>query len=350
MSEETYAAVQRFPRVIGVDVGGTQLRVAVLSGATLLSRISMLTGRHNTPNNLITHISVAIQQAIEQSDTDLEQIAGIGIGVPGPVNGRTGEVFMLPNLPGWDHVPLRDILQQDFGETPVFVENDANAAGLGEYIFGAGRDYNDVVYLTVSTGIGSCVIIDGRILRGASGTAGEIGHTTVDLHGERCNCGNVGCLERVASGTAIAHRANEAIAAGTGVDLLAFARTLEEHQDGVYKAEWPLRVDAETVARAAEAGVPLAREIITQAAQGLGVGLVNIIHSFNPEMIILGGGVIQIGPLFMEPAAQIVRERAMKGPREAARIVPAQLGENVGLIGAGALIYHSMEKNALFQR
>ena len=219
--------------------------------------------------------------------------------------------------------------------------------------------------------------MDGKILEGANGSAGELGHMTIDWHGERCNCGNIGCLESIASGTNIARKANEAIHAGEGIELLTFARTMLEHsstvpdpsalptqghdantvelrssifagrdelnedsQTGSVQEEEHLHVNARTVALAAEAGVPLARAIIQNAAEAIGVGLVNIIHCFNPEIIILGGGVTQMGPMLMEPALRVVQERAMKFPRESVRIVQAQLGHNVGLIGAGALIYY----------
>ena len=364
MSQETTVDSQNLPLVIGVDLGGTQLRTAVLRGATLLSRVGLLTGENPTPDRIIPRIYNAIEQSLSEAHTTLDQIAGIGIGAPGPLDNRTGIVFAPPNMPGWDRVPLRDIFQEHF-KIPIFVENDANAAGLGEYMFGAGRDCKDMVYLTVSTGIGGGVIINGQIMEGASGTAAEIGHMTIDWRDGRCKCGNTGCLEYLASGTAIARMANEAIAAGQGAELLAFARTMLEHTDAVPdKSALPtsgdmedddlgkdveslgetvplaLHVNARTVARAAEANIPVARDIIARAAEALGVGLVNIIHIFNPEMIILGGGVTQMGPMLMEPVMHVVQERAMKVPREAVRIMLAQLGTNVGLIGAGALIYH----------
>jgi len=364
MNQETTVDQQNLPLVIGVDLGGTQMRTAVLRGATLLSRVGLLTGENPTPDRIIPRIYNAIEQALIEAHTTLDQIAGIGIGAPGPLDNRTGIVFAPPNLPGWDRVPLRDIFQEHF-KIPIFVENDANAAGLGEYMFGAGRGSKDMVYLTVSTGIGGGVIINGQIMEGASGTAAELGHMTIDWQGERCNCGNIGCLEYLASGTAIARMANEAIAAGQGAELLAFARTMFEHTDTVPdRSALPtsdateeddleenvlsfgetvplhLHVNARTVARAAEANIPLARAIIARAAEALGVGLVNIIHIFNPEMIILGGGVTQMGPMLMEPVLHVVQERAMKVPRDAVRIVLAQLGTNTGLVGAGALIYY----------
>lgn len=364
----------QLPLVIGVDLGGTQIRTAVLRGPTLLSRVGLLTGEQPTPDRIIPRIFAAVQEALEKAGTTLGQIAGIGLAAPGPMDNKTGVIFAPPNLPGWNHVPLRDIFTEQF-HIPVFVENDANTAGLGEYMFGAGRGSSNMVYLTISTGIGGGVIMNGKILEGCNGTAGELGHMTIDWHGERCSCGNIGCLENIASGTSIARKANEAIQAGEGIELLTFARTMLEHSSTVSdrsalptqghdpstvelqsfvfeghgdpdasvnagEQQEHLHVNTRTVALAAEAGVPVARAIIQNAAEALGVGLVNIIHCFNPEIIILGGGVTQMGPMLMEPALRVVQERAMQVPREAVRIVQAQLGENVGLIGAGALIYY----------
>ncbi len=322
------------PLVIGVDLGGTQIRTGVLRGSNLLSRVSSLTGKDPAPERVMPRIFAAVEEALEQAGTTLNQTAGIGVASPGPIDYKTGVIFAPPNLPGWGRVPLRDLFTEHF-HVPVFIENDAHSAGLGEYMFGAGRGCSNMVYMTISTGIGGGVIIDGKIVEGAKGTAGELGHMTIDWRGERCNCGNIGCLEYIASGTGIARAANEAIRSAEGIELLAFARTLLEHS-----GEEELQIDAQTVALAAEAGVPLARAIIQNAAEAIGTGLVNIIHCFNPEMIILGGGVIQMGPMLMEPALRVVQERAMKVPRESARIVQAQLGANAGLIGAGALIYY----------
>ncbi len=355
---------QNLPFVVGVDLGGTHIRSAVLKGSNLHSRISVPTGNDPIPERLLPRIYGIIQQALDEAHIALDQIEGIGVATPGPLDNRTGVIYSPPNLPGWENVPLRDLIHQQF-HVPILIENDAHTAGLGEYMFGAGRGSKYMVYLTVSTGIGGGVLIDGKILEGANGTAGEIGHTTIDWKGGRCNCGNVGCLEYLASGTAIARYANDAIASGQGTDLLAFASTMLEHNatvpdqqalptpdlntqpldefDDLGEVMEPLRVNAYTVARAAEAGIPLARDIITHVAEALGVGLVNIIHIYNPDTIILGGGVMQMGRMLMEPALRIVQERTMKAPRESVRITLAQLTRNAGLVGAGALIYSNMQ-------
>lgn len=344
--KERARLTEDYPLVVGIDLGGTQIRTAVLRGGTLLSRVSMLNGDNPTPDRIIPRMFQSVQQALTEAHVSLEEIKGIGIGAPGPLDSRTGVVFCPPNLPGWGNVPLRDIFEQEF-HIPVYLENDANAAALGEYLFGAGQGCNEMVYVTVSTGVGGGVISRGKILEGVVGTAGELGHMTIDWRGERCNCGNIGCLESIASGTAIARRANKAIALGKGDALLSFAL---KHQQDAQQVHIPeayvpgvnpvIHVTASTVAQAAAEGIPLAREIILHAAEGLGVGLVNIIHIFNPAMIIIGGGVTKMGDLLMKPALRVVNERAMKVPRESTRIVLAQLDSDVGLIGAGALTYY----------
>ncbi len=346
--KDQFTHKDKLPLVVGVDLGGTQLRAAVLQGATLISRVGLLTGENPTPERVIPHMFQAVRQAITQAQVMPDQIAGIGIGAPGPLNARTGVVFDPPNLPGWNNVPLRDLFSKEFS-LPIFLENDANAGALGEYMFGAGQNCTELVYLTISTGIGGGIISEGRILDGATGIAGELGHITIDWRGERCNCGNIGCLEYIASGTAIARQANEAIAMGKGDELLTFAFAHPEHDkaantpiDNEMNSITPLHVNTRIVAEAARAGIPLARKIINRAAEALGVGLVDIIHIFNPEIIILGGGVTQVGDLLLEPALHIVATRTMRVPRETVRIVTAKLGNDVGLIGAGALIYYNL--------
>ncbi len=337
-----------FPLVLAVDIGGTQIRTAVLRGDQLLARVGLLTGENPTPERVLPRIFEAVQQALAKAEVSLAHIAGIGIAAPGPLNSRTGVVYDPPNMPRWNNVPLRELFHRQF-PVPVFIDNDANAAALGEYMFGAGKGCQDMVYMTISTGIGGGVIANGELIEGANGTAAELGHMSIDWRGERCNCGNIGCLERIASGTAIARSANEAIERGEGTDLLSFALQHQPIDRENAKASTPedvaahspTHVTARTVALGANAGIPLAQSIIATAAEALGVGLVNIIHIYNPERIILGGGVTQMGSLLLEPALRIVGQRAMVVPRKAAHITLAQLGQDVGLIGAGALVYHN---------
>lgn len=317
------------------------MRAGVLRGAQLLSRVVLQTGEDRRPESMLPRAFAALEEALQQAGVALEQVAGIGIGAPGPLDSRTGVVFTPPNMPGWEALPLRHIFAQRYS-VPVYVENDANAAALGEWLFGAGQGCRHMVYLTISTGIGGGVIVGGRLLQGANGAAAELGHMTVDWHGERCTCGNTGCLEYISSGTGIARRANRLIQSGQGDELLAFARQLAQQEGSGerHEGEEQLQVTARMVAQAAAAGVPVAQQIIERAAEALGVGLVNIIHIFNPQKIVLGGGVTRMGPLLMEPVLRVVHARAMKVPREAVRIELARSGSDVGLVGAGALLYY----------
>jgi glucokinase len=335
MHKEITVDPQNLPLVIGVDLGGTQLRVAVLQGVQRLSRISVPTGKESAPDYIIPRIYSAIQKALDEADKKLEQIVGIGIGVAGPLDSHSGIVFSPPNLSGWNHVPLKTIFEEHYA-LPIFIENDANVAALGEYMFGAGRECKDMIYLTVSTGIGGGVIVNGQLMEGTSGTAGELGHMTIDWRGEQCNCGNIGCLESIASGTAIARRAREAMK--RGVDFFA-ADSKDSKDHTVDNVEQMPQIDAEIVAQAAKRGLPEACEIINDAAEALGIGMVNLIHIFNPNMIVLGGGLMQMGSLLINPALRIVEKRAMAVPGKAVQIVNACLGVDTGLIGAGALVY-----------
>ena len=248
---------------------------------------------------------------------------------------------------------MRDLLQEWYQELPIMIENDANAACLGEYLFGAGQGCHNMVYLTVSTGIGGGVICNGQLLQGASGTAAELGHMTIDRHGPLCKCGNTGCLESLASGIAIKEQARAAINAGIYYsNQSTFTRFKQflfkfKIKAGAYYSNQsteipfdPADIDPHTVALDAQHGLPKACNIIEDAAEALGIGLVNIIHIFNPEKIILGGGLMQNGPLLLDTAERIVRQRAMTIPYQAVQIVPSQLGDDAGLIGSGALVYH----------
>lgn len=347
MSAETMPSSSPLPPVLGIDLGGTQIRAAVLQGKHMLSRASTLTGDTRQPERVLQRIYACLEQALDEARVPLREIAGLGIASPGPLDNRTGTIYSPPNLPGWDGVPLRALVQEHY-QKDVFVENDANAAALGEYMFGAGQGSQHMVYLTISTGIGGGIISHGAILEGARGAAGELGHMTIDWRGERCSCGNVGCFEALASGTAIERKARALIARGQGAELLAFAvsQAADVAQESDLPAQEALkRVTAATVARAAEAGIALAQEIIAQAAEALGVGLVNTLHIFNPELIVLGGGVMQMGSQLIDPALSFVKEHTMSShlAGSAARIVQAQLGANSGLIGAGALLYYNQQ-------
>ena len=313
--------------VLCVDLGGTQLRVALCkpSPPWIVRRAAEPTAK-SSPEAVISQIARMCREVSE--GVPGSQIEAVGIGSPGPLNPTTGVVYDMPNLPGWRDVPLAEMVSTELG-IRTLLNNDANVAALGEYRFGAGRGTRDMVYITVSTGIGGGIIVDGRLLQGARGLAAEIGHHTVEAHGIRCECGHVGCLEVYASGTAIARMATEAIESGRETVLSGRPS-----------------VTAKDVAEAARGGDALALEVMHTAGFYLGVGIVNLLHIFNPSRIILGGSVTKSFDLFREPMWATIRERAWAPYLEDFDIAPAELGDDVGLIGAMALILEKLGEGA----
>lgn len=310
-------------RNIAMDLGGTNIRVAVSDESLrLYGRVSEPTALHLGPEGVIAQMARLARQSLSESNVDLSQIGSVVVGAPGPLNAGTGTIIDAPNLIGWKNVPVKAMLEAELRAT-VRVVNDANAAALGEFYFGAGRGHKNLVYLTISTGIGGGVVIDGRMLEGTSGTAGEIGHTTIDRHGPICRCGNLGCLEAIASGTAIARRFQEGLAAGE--------RSVVTEWIGDRPAT------AGDVARAAQEGDQFALAIFTDAAEAIGLGVVSCIHIFNPDVVAIGGGVSKSGPLLFDTIRRVVADRAMAVPLADVRVVPAELGDDVGLVGAAAV-------------
>jgi len=310
-------------RSIAVDLGGTHVRTAVSDESLhLAGRTDAPTLLELGPEGIIDQIVRQARQSVSESGVSWSQVQTLVVGAPGPLDATSGVMLNPPNLPGWENVPLRLSLEAEL-EIPVKVANDANAAALGEFYFGAGRGNRNLVYITVSTGIGGGVVVEGRLVEGASGTAGEIGHTTIDRYGPVCKCGNKGCLEVIASGTAIARRFREGLAAGE-------RSIVTEWVDG------DLATSAD-VARGAQQGDRFALALFTDAAEAVGFGVVNCIHLFNPDVIAIGGGVTKAGRLLFEPIQRVVEQYALAVPRNVVRIVQAELEEDVGLIGAAAL-------------
>lgn len=307
--------------VVGVDLGGTRLRAALadLQGNVIRHRAvptHALEGREA----VIARIADEIRNVT--APEDLSAVRAVAVAVPSPVNPNTGMVFNPPNLPGWGEVPLREVLESQLAR-PVCLGNDANLAAMAEHAFGAGKGTSHLVYLTVSTGIGGGVIEDNRLVLGVTGGAAEIGHMTIDRGGPRCACGNTGCLEAMASGTAIAREATRRLVAGAPSSLAA--------------DPGPDQIIAESVFRAAEAGDDLARSVVDWAAYNLGVGLTNVMQLFDPEIIVIGGGVSNAWSLLQSGMTRAIEERAMVAYRRRIKIARADLGDSVGLLGAVAL-------------
>lgn len=310
---------------ITVDIGGTRTRAALIDDSGhILTRASIATNPQQGVNAGLERMAAAIHQVM--GETPQQDIAGIGLGSAGLIDSQRGILYTPANLPGWNDVPLRDYFEQAFG-LPVGIGNDANLAALGEHRFGAGRGASDMVYMTISTGIGGGVISGGKLFGGAGGYAGEVGHHTIDVNGPRCNCGNIGCLETLAAGPAIARAARAAIAAGESTIILRLA-------GGDADA-----ITAATIAKAAAEQDALALRVIAQAGEYIGVGVINLIHLFDTEMIVLGGGVSNIGEPLFGAIRRTVRERSFAVKRKDVPIVSAALGDDVGLLGAAALVF-----------
>ena len=313
--------------VLAIDLGGTKIIAAIISNqGRVITREYYLTLAEEGPQLVIKRTLSAIDRLLSSRGIDSSQLNSISIAAAGAINFGKGLVTLSPNLPGWYDIPLRDLIKEKYRVNTLLI-NDASAAALGEHRFGAGKGVNNLILLTLGTGIGGGIIINGKLYSGPCGSAGEIGHMTIDVNGPRCRCGNIGCLEMLVSGTAVAREAIKRIRQGE-------RSSLTEIVEGKIES-----ITAEKVEVAAQGGDSLALEVILKAANYLGVGMVNLVNIFNPEMIIVGGGMAKMGNLLLDPARQVVRERAFQLPAQAVRIVPAQLGDDAGVLGAAVFAF-----------
>ena len=309
-----------------IDLGGTKVRalVATLDGAERGYDIR-LSETELGLEAVLDRMCASLEAAAAQAGVAVDGLRGLGIASPGAIDAAAGVVTQAPQLPGWKDVPLAHILSERLG-LPARLENDASAAALGEHRYGAGRGARHMVYLTVSTGIGGGIIIDGRLYRGASGAAGELGHVIIDVDSDAaCKWCGRGCLEVLASGTAIARRGERLLREGAAPVLAALVG-----EGG--------SVGAEVMAEAARRGDGGCREAFAEAGRYLGVGLANYLNIFNPEAIVVGGGVSRSGDLLMAPARETMRRHAIREALEHARVETAALGEKSGLLGMIAVL------------
>lgn len=312
--------------ILALDVGGTNMVAALIheDGGDPMGLRSRSTPATQGPA-VLADAAVELLEEVRAVGTSAgivsDQVVGVGAGIPGAVDAVRGIVFLAPNL-GWHDVPIRDLLEARL-ELPVVVDNDANCAALGEWWTGAGRGSRLLVTATLGTGIGGGIVRDGRVLRGVSGAAGEIGHMVVHVGGgRRCTCGSDGCLEAYASGTAIRARAREALADGA-------SSRIREIVEGDLE-----RVTALEVAQAARDGDGVALRLIRETATYLGAGLASLVNILNPDRIVLAGGVMQAGDLLLIPVREEVRRRAFAASSEACVIAAAREPETAGVRGA----------------
>jgi glucokinase len=310
--------------VLGIDIGGTNLVVGSVAedGSALRALESEPTHAEAGQSDVLDRLITLAQRTIERTRREVRgaEIIGVGVGAPGPLDTKSGIVLLTPNL-GWVNLPLRQIIHERLG-LPAALDNDANCAVLGEWWMGAARGTKNAIGITIGTGIGGGIIVDGKLYHGASDCAGEIGHTTIDTEGRRCKCGNYGCLEAYASGPNIAMRAVEELKAG------AVSR-LADYVGGDLR-----QVTAQTVYQAAHDGDDLALEVVNDTAKFLGVGIANLLNVFNPEVVVVCGGVTLAGDRLFDPLRREVARRAFKPAVSVCRIVPCELSGTAGVYGA----------------
>ncbi len=305
---------------IGVDVGGTKISTAI-SGrdGKILENVVVPTGSEEGSDKVMERILKTIGDVMELSGTEPSEIAAVGIGAPGPQDQTTGSIVTTTNLP-FKNYSLTKPLEEKFG-IPAYLDNDANAAAIAEWMFGEGRGCRNVIYITVSTGVGAGAVLNGKPYSGTTGNALEIGHMTIDPDSpHRCNCGNYGDLESLSSGTAIAKRGKEAVERGEDT-ILRNCGEISSYE--VYEAYLK--------------GDRVSEEILTEAFEYLGIALANMILIFDPEVIAIGGGVSSMGGILFDTATASMRKRCFGFMADRVKIVPTGLSKDTGVLGALAL-------------
>jgi glucokinase len=313
--------------VLAVDIGGTKIFAALFSPAgKMLASVTRPTLADEGVNAVVDRLGSTISGLLNDHHLHVSQLAGIAIACAGGIDtGRGVVVTPSPNMPDWSDVPLADIVREKFSVN-AFILNDASAAALGEHRYGVGRGLRNLVLFTLGTGIGGGIIIQDELYLGAVGGAGELGHMTVAADGPKCGCGNTGCLEMFASGRAVVRDAIARLRRGA-------SSSLEKMVGGDIE-----KITAEQVGTAARRGDPLACDIISRAAYYLGIGLVNAVNIFNPEMVIIGGGMAGLGDMLLAPGRQMIAARAFSVSSGTVRVVTAQLGNEAGVYGAAAFV------------
>ena len=315
--------------VIGVDIGGTNLVVGVvpMSGGPPAALRSRATEPEASGDRAVAAIAEmadeVVTELLETKRGAREDVVGVGIGCPGPLDLHTGSIVRTPNL-AWDGYPIRARIAEALG-LPAVLDNDANCATFGEWWQGAGRGSDVLVGVTMGTGIGGGIVVGGKLLRGVSGGAGEIGHMTVDMDGRLCRCGNHGCLEAYASGSGIAARAREGLREGRVSTLLELA------------GGDATQITAQTVSEAVNRGDAWALEVMADTARILGAGLASLVNVLNPDVIVIVGGVTRAGESLFGPLREEIRRRAFPTLADACVVVPGELPDTAGVIGAAGV-------------
>ncbi|MEQ9619274.1 MAG: ROK family protein [Deltaproteobacteria bacterium] len=318
-------------RVIGIDVGGTNLRGALVDqNGKILRREKIASEAHDGIEAVVENLVGLINKLSEG-----ESPAGVGFGIPAIIDSKNGVITQAPNISKAENYPIRDVLKRKLGEGPlVIVENDANCAAVGEWWLGAGKEVGSLVMLTLGTGVGGGIILDGKLWRGADGMGGEIGHTKIYPDGAKCNCENYGCLEIYSSASAIRRMVGD-ILEDPKVETV-----LTEEVKGIDPGRIP-----EVVSKAALGGDEASLGIWDEFGKALGIGIANVVNILNVEMVVIGGGVSQGWEMFIDRTRSELKKRGLKAPAERVRIMRSVLGDDEGIIGAAYLVLNAGDSN-----
>ena len=306
--------------VVGIDLGATHATILLANyAAHVLCDVEIPVNIEEGPETVLSLIDTRLRAMLDENGLKVENIKAICLGVPGPVVINCGMVLDPPLMPGWNKFPIENYVKS-LWNIPVFLENDAELGAIGEWAYGAGRGEKNLVYIKVGKGIGSGLLLDGQIYHGASGSAGEIGHFTIDENGPMCSCGNRGCLEAMAGGEAVANRAIKIVHKGQRTDLSSIV---------------PIEsIQSKDVIAAACSGDLISQQILAEAGGHLGTAIASLVNLFNPSMVIIGGGVSQIGDLLLEPIRRTVAKRSLKMANKQLRITTSLLGRRSSGMGA----------------
>lgn len=305
--------------VIGIDLGGTKINTAVVDfQGNLIEQVNVPTLASEGEEKVLNRIIYTVDKVLNKSDIKIKNIRAIGIGSPGPLNSKEGKIIITPNLPFKNFNIINPI--KKIYNVSTYLDNDANVAAIGEHIFGAGKGSSNMIYVTVSTGIGGGAILNGNVYRGNTCNSLEVGHMTIDPNGPLCNCGNYGCAEVLASGTAIARQGREAVQKKIKTSLTKYSN-----------------ITAYEVFKEAKNGDKVCNKILNKSLNYLGICIANLVSIFDPEIIIIGGGVAKAGQVVFDSVKDIVKVRCFNILADSCRILPAGLKSNSGVIGAAAL-------------
>ncbi len=310
---------------IGIDLGGTNVKIALLKNVNhVVQKVIIKTVKYKGKSKLIAEVSKTIRQLLKDNKLKKNQIAGIGIGVAGLIDFDRGFIHNLTNIQGWKNTSLKQILTKKVG-IRTFVDNDVNVVTLGELAYGAGIGFKDVICLTLGTGVGGGIVLNGCLYRGPNFTAGEIGHIPINITGPKCNCGGTACIERYVGNKFISQRARELVKKNKKSLILKYADN--QHS----------KITPQIISQAARAKDKTALFIWEEVGNFLGIALSGLVNTFNPELIVIGGGVAKAGKPLFDSIKKTIKLRAMKNPASFVRVVPALLGEEAGIVGASVL-------------